>query len=359
MFVNCPNCSALVATDLATDLPPERCPRCGFALRDGLAQVAAGPAPAAPPAPVRPAAPTPTEPATPSAPATPPPVPAPAMPAAVPTTPPAGSSGAPGATPDPAPPTPPAAAAAAPPQPPAPAATSAEATEAAASADEDDVPAAAARRPSDDTAANAPDATEQPHDGEGPKTPAPEPAPGAGHAGGPAKPAPSFAQRHLRATGVQALRRRWPAVAAAVTLTLLLVLQLLLADRARLAADPQWRPLLASVCDTIGCTLPPWREPEAIVLLQRDVRPHPGLAGVLRVNATFRNDARWTQAWPYLVLRLSDIDGRTLGQRRFPPEEYLGQPPAPAGMTSGQRATVRIDVLEPSPHTVAFNFDFE
>ena len=30
MFINCPNCSALVATDLATDLPPERCPRCGF-----------------------------------------------------------------------------------------------------------------------------------------------------------------------------------------------------------------------------------------------------------------------------------------------------------------------------------------
>ena len=30
MFINCPDCSALVATNLATGLPPQRCPRCGF-----------------------------------------------------------------------------------------------------------------------------------------------------------------------------------------------------------------------------------------------------------------------------------------------------------------------------------------
>ncbi len=34
MFINCPNCNALVATDLVTDLPPPQCPRCDFGLRD-------------------------------------------------------------------------------------------------------------------------------------------------------------------------------------------------------------------------------------------------------------------------------------------------------------------------------------
>ena len=34
MFINCPNCNALVATDLVTDLPPLQCPRCDFGLRD-------------------------------------------------------------------------------------------------------------------------------------------------------------------------------------------------------------------------------------------------------------------------------------------------------------------------------------
>lgn len=239
--------------------------------------------------------------------------------------------------------------------------TSIETADPSAAAGDDGAPAAPARPPADAAAAgaSAEGLATQASEKESPKTPA-TPAPATGDATHQVKPAPSFAQRHLRAAaGAQALRRRWPAVAAIAVLALLLVLQLLLADRARLAADPQWRPLLVAVCDAIGCTLPPWREPESIVLLQRDVRPHAELAGVLRVNATIRNDAHWTQAWPHLVLRLSDIDGRTLGQRRFSPEEYLEQPPAPAGMSSGQRATIRIAVLEPSPHTVAFNFDFE
>src|SRR5690606_4670885 len=34
MFVNCPSCRGLVATDPASDLPPERCPRCAAPLRD-------------------------------------------------------------------------------------------------------------------------------------------------------------------------------------------------------------------------------------------------------------------------------------------------------------------------------------
>ena len=32
MFINCRHCNALVATDPATDLPPERCPRCAGVL---------------------------------------------------------------------------------------------------------------------------------------------------------------------------------------------------------------------------------------------------------------------------------------------------------------------------------------
>src|SRR5690606_14914701 len=33
MFINCRHCHTLVATDPATDLPPERCPRCAGVLR--------------------------------------------------------------------------------------------------------------------------------------------------------------------------------------------------------------------------------------------------------------------------------------------------------------------------------------
>lgn len=166
---------------------------------------------------------------------------------------------------------------------------------------------------------------------------------------------PSFARS---ADGsARPVRERW-LIVAVFALAILLVLQLLLADRARLAANAQWRPLLATLCGVLRCELPPWREPAAFTLLQRDVRQHPTLPGALRVSATFRNDARWSQPWPRLQLTLSDVNGRPAGQRRFDAQEYLGGAPGQAELASGESATVAMDILEPAPQIVAYDFRF-
>jgi hypothetical protein len=151
--------------------------------------------------------------------------------------------------------------------------------------------------------------------------------------------------------------QRWMIVAIGL-LSLLLVLQLLLADRTNLARDARWRPAMSTLCGALRCTLPAWREPAAFTLLDRDVRPRPGMPGVLRVTATFRNDARWPQPWPALLLTLSDLDGRAVGARVFTPREYLGVAPAQPTLASGQSAMLSMDVLEPGPRIVAFTFDF-
>jgi hypothetical protein len=143
-----------------------------------------------------------------------------------------------------------------------------------------------------------------------------------------------------------------------VALALSLLLQVLLADRAQLAADARWRPLLASLCGALQCNLPPWREPTAFTVLARDVRPLPRRPGVLHVTATFRNDARWPQPWPALLLSLSDVDGRIVGARVFAPREYLAAGATQNLLASGQSASVALDILEPAPHVVAFTFDF-
>ena len=162
--------------------------------------------------------------------------------------------------------------------------------------------------------------------------------------------APAFAAV-ARATAWR--RLRWPLVAL---LALLLGLQALVADRARLAADPGWRPLLESLCGTLGCSLPPWREPDAFTMLDRQVRPAPP-DGTLAVEATFRNDARWAQDWPALQLALSDADGQVLGSAVFTPEQYLGVAPT-TRLAPGQSAQVGFLVQEPAPGTVAFSFEF-
>lgn len=179
-------------------------------------------------------------------------------------------------------------------------------------------------------------------------------------AAAPAKPrkkraAPSFARRPAHAPDRPTPRWFW---AIAAGLALLAGLQIVLADRAQLASDARWRPLIASACEALRCSVPPWREPGAFAMLGRDVRQHPYMPGALRVDATFRNNARWPQPWPELVLTLSDVDGRALGMRTFTPQEYLDNKVTQKEIASGQSVAIRMEVMEPAAGVVSFSFDF-
>ena len=165
---------------------------------------------------------------------------------------------------------------------------------------------------------------------------------------------PSFALRDIPVAS-----HRRGEVVVLVALVLLLAGQLFFGERATLAAQAQWRPLVAAACDAIRCSLPPWREPSAFVMLARDVIAVPDRPGVLRVQASFRNDARWAQPWPALVLTLSDADNRTLGTRRFEPRDYLGDAPASSLLAPGQATQLAFDIVEPAPNVVAFDFRFD
>ena len=142
-------------------------------------------------------------------------------------------------------------------------------------------------------------------------------------------------------------------------LTLGLAGQLFFGERATLAANAQLRPVVETACDAIGCSLPPWREPTAFTMLARDVIAVPERPGVLRVQASFRNDARWAQPWPALILTLSDADNRTLGTRRFLPRDYLGDAPSSTLLAPGQASQLAFDIIEPAPNVVAFDFRFD
>lgn len=326
MFINCTHCGTLVATDPATDLPPERCPRCR-----GLLRSAATPSPVSVARLLRtPQAMETAEPQPGDLPA----VPAPAPP------PQAGS-----AIDMPAGPTPPADAA------PQSDASMPDAVADAAVGTEVTSPIAAppVTLQGTDTAAAAPAG----HVASSVQSPSPAIA-------APPRFSPSFARRRAGTDAGPHARRqtRW-LVAAAGALTLSLCVQILLADRARLARDPGWRPLLTALCTALRCSLPPWREPAALTVLARDVRPDPSRADVLLATATFRNDARWAQAWPQLRLTLSDIDGRDVGSRVFTAVDYLGAPPEAATLAAGDSAQVRLALHEPDARAVSFAFDFD
>lgn len=154
-------------------------------------------------------------------------------------------------------------------------------------------------------------------------------------------------------------RRRVGEWSVLVMLILLLATQLFISERTRLAASARWRPVVTAVCDVARCNVPAWHEPEAFAMLSRDVIAVPGRSGVLRVQASIRNDARWPQPWPALVLSLSDANGRLLGSRHFSPRDYLGRTPDTALLQAGQAAQLAFDIVEPAPGVVAFDFRFE
>ncbi|MBT2746298.1 MULTISPECIES: DUF3426 domain-containing protein [unclassified Lysobacter] len=371
MFVACPHCGYLVALIVAKDGPPRTCPRCNGALQSEPAD--AGDAAAATPlsAEVEPGAtPDPPDP-----------------PAATPVAPTAAHAIEPGelrrpgtvATTQRAPKPPldtPAASAGAD--------ASAEREIVIADVGDDDAhqagdestPAAAhADAPADSSSSDPSASTEPPvASAQIPSAPLPPlteaaPAParpakrGAARNGKPetavssGRRAPSFARQQARARAA-APRMHWSGPLLAVALTLILSLQLLLAQRDELAADARWRPLVATLCGVLPCEIPPWREPAALTMLNRNVLPVADRAGVLRVSAGFRNDARWPQPWPTLVLSLEDVDGRRVGQRAFSPRDYRKGFRPQELIAPGQSAAVQFDVREPAPHVVAFTFDF-
>lgn len=149
-------------------------------------------------------------------------------------------------------------------------------------------------------------------------------------------------------------RRAWMAPSAVVALALTLALQLLLSQRAELAATARWRPWVATACRAFACTVPDWREPASLVMTGRNVRPDPVRPGVLQVTAAIRNDARWPQPLPIVVLNLSDADGRVLAARATVPQDYA---PTPAALIApGDTIDVAFRVREPASRVDAFDF---
>ncbi|MFP7723115.1 DUF3426 domain-containing protein [Lysobacter sp. A3-1-A15] len=172
---------------------------------------------------------------------------------------------------------------------------------------------------------------------------------------GPRSRGPSFARVTLPG---EANTLRWPLRIAAALLLVLLLVQLLLAQRAELGADARWRPWVQTVCGALGCEVPAWHEPAAFRMLDRNVRPKPGTPGVLQVSASFRNDARWAQPWPTLRVALTDVDGREVAASAFTPDQYRSDGDDGGLLAPGQSAAVRLDVREPAQPIVAFTFDF-
>ncbi|MCG5501525.1 zinc-ribbon and DUF3426 domain-containing protein [Ectothiorhodospira lacustris] len=144
---------------------------------------------------------------------------------------------------------------------------------------------------------------------------------------------------------------------ACLFLILALMAQLAYEEREQLLAHPELEPWVRQACDLLGCPLPPRTDPASLHLISRQVHSHPGHPGALMITGRLENRADFHQPWPILEMIFMDIMGNPMAARRFAPETYLVHPPEGL-MPPSQPADIRLDVGDPGPAAVSYEFRF-
>jgi len=85
---------------------------------------------------------------------------------------------------------------------------------------------------------------------------------------------------------------------------------------------PQTRPAFEQACAALGCTLSLPKNLAQLQIIGSDLQTE--ASGRLKLTLTLGNRASHVQAWPVLVLTLTDQHNRPLARRSFAPSEYLG-----------------------------------
>ena len=151
----------------------------------------------------------------------------------------------------------------------------------------------------------------------------------------------------------------WPWRVGVALLIPLLLLQVGYAERYELLRNGLTRPWLDAICAHISCTLPLLHDADGLVLLSRDVRPHPSVSNALIISATLRNSTDHVQAFPTVEITLTDLDEHRIAMRRFRPQEYVGDARTiRAGLASGASSALVFEVADPGKSAVAYEFRF-
>jgi hypothetical protein len=149
---------------------------------------------------------------------------------------------------------------------------------------------------------------------------------------------------------------RW--LAGSALLGLLLVGQLVHANRQSIVRSPTFGPALGAIYASLGAELSPAWDVRAYELRQWGAAADPGASGTLRVRASLLNGADHAQPYPLLRLTLQDRFGSEVAMRALEPREYLHSEPGSNDLLgAGQRIDAEIAIVDPGKDAVGFEID--
>jgi len=143
-------------------------------------------------------------------------------------------------------------------------------------------------------------------------------------------------------------------------LTVSLVGQIAYTERAMLIRNKLSRNWVERVYQIIGKPLPLVSDPAMLQLLDRDIRPHPSVAGALLISANLRNQAPFSQPYPVVEVILSNLKGQRIAMRRFRPQAYVSnRTQRRLGLPAGATAAISFEVVDPGQKAVAFEIHLQ
>ncbi|MCO5761372.1 MAG: DUF3426 domain-containing protein [Chromatiaceae bacterium] len=87
--------------------------------------------------------------------------------------------------------------------------------------------------------------------------------------------------------------------------------------------QPEWRPWLEAACEHLGCRIPLAQDLDLLRVEWSSLETDPEQPSQARLRVTLSNRSQAEQAWPYLILKLTDAKNAPLAQRAFAPGDYL------------------------------------
>lgn len=118
--------------------------------------------------------------------------------------------------------------------------------------------------------------------------------------------------------------KRYLATFFGVMLLLLLTAQATYHFRDALAVKlPGLKPLLVQLCTQLDCTVELPREAELLSIESSELEADARLVNVITLHALLHNRAGHAQAWPSLELTLTDSRDEAIARRTFHPADYL------------------------------------
>ncbi|VAW43981.1 hypothetical protein MNBD_GAMMA02-730 [hydrothermal vent metagenome] len=96
----------------------------------------------------------------------------------------------------------------------------------------------------------------------------------------------------------------------------------------------------------------------AISLVSRNIRPHPGRDESLIISASMINANESNQKFPALEIKLSDLNGQIVAMRRFIADEYVPVDVLRAGFVANTLIPINLEIVSPGEDAVAFEIGF-